>query len=253
GRFADRPRGDGARLAHRRLPGRRAAGAGRGVPLGWPPIPCHRLQPRRSPDLRQHADARRGHPGRAGGLSSLPGRVVADGGESNRGPGHGPRAARHLRLGYLVGTHSELFVGSHTDDDAGHHGPARGPARAVGTLLAASVGAAWIGEVLVGAAEATGHALGMSPVFLGIVLLAVIGGAIALFVTPVLVLLSGLVGPTTPGLALNRPEVGALLIATLIVVTTSNDGRATWFNGVQLLAVYLVIAASVYWMPVAAP
>jgi Ca2+:H+ antiporter len=184
-------------------------------------------------------------------------------------------------LGYLVGTHSELFVASHTDDDAGHHGPARGPARAVGTLLAASVGAAWMSEVLVGAAEATGHALGMSPVFLGMVLLAVIGGAaesgsaivmgrrnkpdiavaiamgssiqIALFVTPVLVLLSGLVGPTTLGLAFSRLEIGVLLIATLIVVTTSNDGRATWFKGVQLLAVYLVIAASVYWMPVAAP
>jgi Ca2+/H+ antiporter len=36
-------------------------------------------------------------------------------------------------------------------------------------------------------------------------------------------------------------------------VTTSGDGRATWFKGVQLLAVYLIIAASVYWMPVAAP
>jgi Ca2+:H+ antiporter len=184
-------------------------------------------------------------------------------------------------LGYMLGTHPELFVASNTDVGAGHHGPARGPARAVGTLLAASVGAAWMSELLVGAAEATGHALGMSPVFLGMVLLAVIGCAaeagsviamgrrnkpdiavaiamgssiqIALFVTPVLVLLSGLVGPTTLGLAFSRLEIGVLLIATLIVVTTSNDGRATWFKGVQLLAVYLVIAASVYWMPVAAP
>ncbi len=43
------------------------------------------------------------------------------------------------------------------------------------------------------------------------------------------------------------------MFGTLIVVTTSGDGRATWFKGVQLLAVYLIIAASVYWMPVAAP
>jgi Ca2+:H+ antiporter len=180
-------------------------------------------------------------------------------------------------LVYTVGTHAELFTASTTDDGVGHHGPAPGPARAVGTLLAASVGAAWMSEVLVGAAEATGHSLGMSPIFLGMVLLAAIGGAaesgsaiamgrqnkpdiavaiamgssiqIALFVTPLLVILSGLMGPTTLDLAFSRLEIGVLLIATLIVVTTSNDGRATWFKGVQLLAVYLVIAASVYWMP----
>jgi Ca2+:H+ antiporter len=136
-------------------------------------------------------------------------------------------------------------------------------------------------EILVGAAEATGHALGMSPVFLGMVLLAVIGGAaesgsaiamgrrnkpdltvgialgssiqIALFLTPVLVLLSGVIAPAALGLAFSRLEIGTLLLGTLIVVTTSGDGRATWFKGVQLLAVYLVIAGSVYWMPVVAP
>ena len=144
-----------------------------------------------------------------------------------------------------------------------------------------SVGAAWISEILVGAAEATGHALGMSPIFLGMVLLAVVGGAaesgsaiamgrknkpdlavgiamgssiqIALFVTPVLVLLSGTLTTTTLSLAFSRLEIGALLLGTLIVVTTSADGRATWFKGVQLLAVYLIIAGCVYWMPVVAP
>jgi Ca2+/H+ antiporter len=37
------------------------------------------------------------------------------------------------------------------------------------------------------------------------------------------------------------------------VVTTAGDGQATWFKGIQLIAVYLVIAASVYWLPVVAP
>ena len=129
--------------------------------------------------------------------------------------------------------------------------------------------------------EATGHTLGMSPIFLGMVLLAVIGGAaesgsaiamgrrnkpdlavgiamgssiqIALFVTPVLVLLSCLIAPTPLDLAFSRLEIGALLLGTLIVVTTAGDGRATWFKGVQLLAVYLIIAASVYWMPAGGP
>jgi Ca2+:H+ antiporter len=184
-------------------------------------------------------------------------------------------------LVYMVGTHSEFFSAGDADTHASHGDPAWSTARAVGTLLGASVGAAWMSEILVGAAQATGHALGMSPIFLGMVLLAVIGGAaesgsaiamgrrnkpdlavgiamgssiqIALFVTPVLVLLSGLIAAEPLGLGFSRLEIGALLFGTLIVVTTSNDGRATWFKGVQLLAVYLVIAGSVYWMPAIAP
>ena len=153
--------------------------------------------------------------------------------------------------------------------------------RRLAFYLSAAVLAAWMSEILVGAAEATGHALGMSSVFLGMVLLAVIGGAaesgsamamgrrgkpdlslgiamgssiqIALFVTPLLVLVSGVIAPAALTLAFSRLEIGLLLLGTLIVVTTANDGRATWFKGVQLLAVYAIIAASLYWMPSAAP
>jgi Ca2+:H+ antiporter len=184
-------------------------------------------------------------------------------------------------LVYTVRTHPDFFAAREPDDHAHHDGPAWSAARAVGMLLAASVGAAWISEILVGAAESTGHALGLSPIFLGMVLLAVIGGAaesgsaiamgrknkpdlavgiamgssiqIALFVTPVLVLLSGMLAPVSLSLAFSRLEIGALLLGTLIVVTTSGDGRATWFKGIQLLAVYLIIAGSVYWMPVVTP
>jgi Ca2+:H+ antiporter len=185
-------------------------------------------------------------------------------------------------LVYMVRTHPDFFATDKTEDTPAHHeGPAWSPLRAVGTLLAASAGAAWMSEILVGAAEATGHALGMSPVFIGLVLLAVIGGAaesgsaiamgrknkpdlavgiamgssiqIALFVTPMLVLLSAVIAPAPLNLAFSRLEIGTLLLATLIVVTTSADGRATWFKGVQLLAVYFIIAASVYWMPIVVP
>ncbi len=184
-------------------------------------------------------------------------------------------------LVYMVRTHPDFFAAREADDHTEHGGPEWSAARAVGTLLAASVGAAWMSEILVGAAEATGHALGMSPIFLGMVLLAAIGGAaesgsaiamgrrnkpdlavgiamgssiqIALFVTPVLVLLSGVITPVSLDLAFSRLEIGTLLLGTLIVVTTAGDGRATWFKGVQLLAVYLIIAGSVYWMPVVAP
>jgi Ca2+:H+ antiporter len=184
-------------------------------------------------------------------------------------------------LVYMVGTHAEFFAATAKDHGAAHDGPSWSPARAVATLVAASIGAAWMSEVLVGAAEATGHALGMGPVFLGMVLLAVIGGAaesgsaiamgrrnkpdlalgiamgssiqIALFVTPLLVLLSGVIATEPLSLGFSRLEIGTLLLGTLIVATTAVDGQATWFKGVQLVAVYLIIAGSVYWMPVVAP
>ncbi|HEU4439316.1 MAG TPA: calcium/proton exchanger [Methylomirabilota bacterium] len=184
-------------------------------------------------------------------------------------------------LVYMVKTHPDFFSAREAGAPEEGHGPRWSAPRAVGTLVAASLGAAWMSEVLVGAAEATGHALGMSPIFLGLVLLAVIGGAaesgsaitmgrrnkpdlavgiamgssiqIALFVAPVLVLLSGMIGAAPLGLAFTRLEIGALLLGTLIVVTTSGDGQATWFKGIQLLAVYLIIAGSVFWMPVVAP
>jgi Ca2+:H+ antiporter len=183
-------------------------------------------------------------------------------------------------LVYMIGTHPEFFAAGESGH-GGEHGPRWSAGRAVGTLVGASVGAAWMSEVLVGAAEATGAALGMSSVFLGMILLAVIGGAaesgsaiamgrqnkpdlalgiamgssiqIALFVTPLLVLLSAVIAPAPLGLDFNRLEIGTLLLGALIVATTSVDGQATWFKGVQLIAVYLVIAASVYWMPVVAP
>ncbi|HKZ05938.1 MAG TPA: calcium/proton exchanger [Methylomirabilota bacterium] len=181
---------------------------------------------------------------------------------------------------YVIRTHPEFFSPLAAEASAGH-GPRWSLGRGVATLIAASAGAAWMSEILVGAAEATGHALGMSPIFLGMVLLAIIGGAaesgsaiamgrrnqpdlavgialgssiqIALFVTPVLVLLSLVIAPASLGLAFTRLEIGALLLGTLIVVTTAGDGQATWFKGVQLIAVYLIIAASVYWLPVVAP
>jgi Ca2+:H+ antiporter len=64
---------------------------------------------------------------------------------------------------------------------------------------------------------------------------------------------SSLIAPTSLSLAFTRLEIGALLLGALIVVTTSGDGRATWFKGVQLLAVYLIIAGSIYLMPVVTP
>ena len=134
-------------------------------------------------------------------------------------------------------------------------------------------------EILVGAAEGTGKALGMSQVFIGIVFLAIVGGAaesgsaiamarrnkmdlavgiaigsciqIALFVAPVLVLASYFMAPQPLELSFSRAEIGALFLAVLIGAVVAGDGRSNWFKGVQLVAVYLIIALMFYFLPTA--
>ena len=180
-----------------------------------------------------------------------------------------------LYLVFMLRTHPELFAAANAAE--ADHGAHWSLTWAGGTLLAASLGAAWMSEILVGAAEATGHALGMSPLFIGIVLLAVVGGAaesgaaiamarknqmdlavgiamgsslqIALFVTPVLVLSSRLIAPEPLTLGFSRLEIGALLMGVLIGGTVAGDGRSNWYKGVQLVAFYLILAAMFYLIP----
>jgi Ca2+:H+ antiporter len=180
-----------------------------------------------------------------------------------------------LYLLFMLRTHPDFFSVVTADEE--HHEAHWSTGRAVGTLIAASVGAAWMSEILVGAAEATGHALGMSAAFIGIILLAILGGAaetgaaiamarknkmdlsvgismgssiqIALFVTPVLVLASRFFAPRPLTLAFSRVEIGALFLGVLIGVTIANDGRANWFKGVQLVGFYLILAALFYFLP----
>jgi Ca2+:H+ antiporter len=184
-------------------------------------------------------------------------------------------AAYGLYLVFMLRTHPEVFAGAHAAEAEG--GDHWSPTRAVGTLVLASLGAAWMSEILVGAAEATGHALGMSPLFIGIVLLAVLGGAaesgaaiamarrnqmdlsvgiamgsclqIALFVTPILVLSSRFLGPERLTLGFSRLEIGALFMGVLVGGFVASDGRSNWYKGVQLVAFYLILAAMFYLIP----
>jgi Ca2+:H+ antiporter len=181
-----------------------------------------------------------------------------------------------LYILFSLRTHSATFASVENENEAGHE-EHWSVARAVFTLLAASVLAALMSEILVGAAEETGKALGMSQLFIGIVLVAIVGGAaesgsaiamarknkmdlsvgiaagsciqIALFVAPVLVLASYFVAPQPLELAFGRAELGSLFIAVMIGSMVSGDGQSNWYKGVQLITVYAIIALMFYLMP----
>jgi Ca2+:H+ antiporter len=185
-----------------------------------------------------------------------------------------------LYLFYQLKTHKEAFAGGAQEGEEHGEGHAWGLPRSLGTLILASGAAAWMSEILVGAAETTGAALGMSSTFIGLVLLAGVGGAaeigsaiamgrknkmdlsvgiamgsciqIALFVAPLLVLVGGLISPQPFNLSFNRMEMGFLFISVLLGGMVVTDGRSNWFKGIQLLAVYAILAAVCYLVPAVA-
>lgn len=183
-----------------------------------------------------------------------------------------------LYILFSLRTHSSAFASLETEDtSAHHHGELWSVPRAVISLLVASVFAAWMSEILVGAAEETGKALGMSQIFIGIVFVAIVGGAaesgsavamaqknkmdlsvgialgsciqIALFVAPLLVLASYFIAPQPLELAFSRAEIGSLFMAVLIGAMVCGDGVSNWYKGVQLITVYAIIALMFYLIP----
>jgi Ca2+:H+ antiporter len=179
-----------------------------------------------------------------------------------------------LYLVFALITHSDLFAGSHAPEDGKSHGPL---GWAMFMLAAATVGIAWMSEVMVGAIEPTAHELGLSNVFVGVFLVAIVGNAaehataisaamknrmdlslsiaigssvqVALFVAPILVLVSLVLGPTPMDLAFPVALVLTVLLSVLILGQVAGDGRSDWLKGVQLLAVYLVLGLTFFFLP----
>ena len=148
---------------------------------------------------------------------------------------------------------------------------------AVVTLAAVTVLVALTSEIFVESVQEAAAALGMSPAFVGFIIVALAGGAaemasafagarknrldlsvsialgsaaqIALFVAPVLVLASYAIGPAPMNLQFWPGAVVMMLIATLTASLISNSGRAAWFSGVLVLGVYLVFAITLYLLP----
>ncbi len=179
-------------------------------------------------------------------------------------------------LVFMLKTHKDFFKSIET----GGHGESENHwsiAKAITMLVVASVMAAFMSEVLVGAAEETGKELGMSSVFVGLIFLAVVGGAaesisavtmaaknkmdlsisialgssiqIALFIAPLLVLMSLFVGPGQMNLTFGRGLLGTLFITVLIGALVVSDGRSNWYKGVQLIVVYFLLGMMCYFIP----
>ncbi len=169
-------------------------------------------------------------------------------------------------------TNSPLTHG-HT---AAHAESAWSVQQAVGALVVATLFIAWLSEVLVGAVEPVIEHLGWTEFFMGIVVIPIVGNVaehlvavqvaaknqmdmsmeisigsslqIALFVAPVLVFISLLVGhPLT--LVFDQFELIALAAAGLIAALVALDGQSNWMEGVQLLVVYVILALAFFFLP----
>jgi Ca2+:H+ antiporter len=183
-------------------------------------------------------------------------------------------------LMFSLVTHRALFAGS--EEDGREHGVAPwSVGRALLVLVAATAFIAWMSEILVGTLEPATAALGLSDAFVGVFVVAILGNAaehstaivaamknrmdlalsiaigssvqVALFVAPLLVLLSYGIGPRPMDMAFSGGLVLTIILAVWITGQVAGDGRSDWLRGVQLLAVYLILALVYLFVPGSAP
>lgn len=181
-----------------------------------------------------------------------------------------------LGLVFSLHTHKELFA-SENHDEAETHWPI---GVAVGTLLVVTVLVALVSEIFVESVQKAAETFGMSPAFVGFIIVSIVGAAaemavafsaarknrldmsvsialgsasqIALFVAPVLVLLSYVVGPSPMNLQFWPGAVTMVMTAAIMASFITNGGRSTWFIGALLLFVYAIFAMTLYVIPPAA-
>jgi Ca2+:H+ antiporter len=174
-------------------------------------------------------------------------------------------------------THKELFAGGNVaDSESNVDEESIWPVSKAVTIIAiAAILIALMSEFLSGSVETVCKSLGLTQVFVGVIIVSAIGNAgeatavvvalknkmdlslgitigsslqVALFVTPVLVFASYLFGhPMT--IEFSLPEVVAVALAVGIVILISGDGECNWLEGAQLLAVYLIIAVFFFFLP----
>jgi Ca2+:H+ antiporter len=176
---------------------------------------------------------------------------------------------------FSLKTHKDLFnpVGDDADEDD-HHGEPWTVKKAVVALALAGVAVGVMSEILVGSISEASKTVGLSEFFVGVIVVAIVGNAaehwvailvaykdkmdlavniaigssaqIALFVGPLLVLASYVLGPHPMALVFNGFEVAGVILAILVTTHITSDGESTWFEGLLLLAVYAILAVTFF-------
>jgi Ca2+:H+ antiporter len=182
-----------------------------------------------------------------------------------------------LILLYAANVIYSLFFDPHVGEDAAHlHEQKWSLQFAVGVLAAATLGIVVMSEFLVGSVEPVVEELGWSELFVGVIIVPIIGNVaehlvavqmaikdrmelsmtialgsslqIALFVAPVLVFIS-LLFDNKLVLAFSVPEVIALAAASYVAALVAEDGESNWYEGLMLLGVYLIVALAFFLLP----
>ena len=179
-----------------------------------------------------------------------------------------------LGLIFSLGTHRELFA----SESHGEAGEKQWPiSLALGTLAVVTVLVALVSEIFVESVQHAATTLGITPAFVGVIIVALVGGAaemvsafaaarnnkldlsvgialgsavqIALFVAPVLVLCSYVMGPSPMDLQFWPGAVTMMLIACITASLVTNAGRSAWFIGALIVTVYVIFAMTLYLLP----
>lgn len=177
-------------------------------------------------------------------------------------------------LGFSLWTHKHFYQGAHADVE--ERGRQWSRPRAVVILLIATALVALLSEFLVGTIENVRDSVGLTEVFVGVIVVAIVGNAaehstavlvamknkmdlsvgiaigsslqIALFVAPVLIFLSYLFGQPM-NLEFTMPEVVAVVASVYILFQISGDGETNWIEGIQLLSVYVILGILFFYLP----
>jgi len=177
-------------------------------------------------------------------------------------------------LFFSLRTHKDVFNPSGDDDSHDEDLWGWSMRTSVIALAIAGVAVGVMSEILVGSISEASASIGLSEFFVGVIVVAIVGNAaehwvavlvaykgkmnlavniaigssaqVALFVAPVLVFASFIIGPGPMPLVLNGFELGAILIAVIIANQVTHEGESTWFEGIQLLAVYAILAIAFF-------
>ena len=184
-------------------------------------------------------------------------------------------ASYAIGLLFSLRTHRDLFNPEQQQGKA-HERVHWSIRKSVIALAVAGVAVGAMSEILVGSIEAASQSIGLSEFFIGVIVVAIIGNAaehwvavlvaikdkmdlsvniaigssaqIALFVAPVLVIAAALgMGPGPMPLVFNGFEIAAVILAVLVAYQVTNEGESNWFEGVQLLALYVILGLTFFY------